>query len=204
MSILLQSWALIFIFCLSCLLVLHARSLIPHSFPHTPLGLPSSHLTSHLISHLTILQPFITCYCATVCSSHCSPIMECQLTPFLLFSCYGLPTHDALSIDRQLMIELYLDCQLMMWPYYIWLYCSVTAIVCDILLVYKHPYFWWLGLKPNLVFNPRVVASTQSDSQSLSPIPCCFKVPLKLFPSYLITRTFRSCPYHLETYLLSA
>jgi len=25
---------------------------------------------------------------------------------------YGLPAHDALSIDRQLMMELYLDCQL--------------------------------------------------------------------------------------------
>jgi len=25
---------------------------------------------------------------------------------------YGLPAHDVLSIDRQLMMELYLDCQL--------------------------------------------------------------------------------------------
>jgi len=31
---------------------------------------------------------------------------------FPLFAYYGLPTHDTLSIDRQLMMELYLDCQL--------------------------------------------------------------------------------------------
>jgi len=80
----------------------------PHSFPHAPFGPPPCHLTSHL----TILQSFITCYCSAVCSSYCPPIMECQLTSFLLFSYYGLPAHDTLSTDCQFIMELYLDCQL--------------------------------------------------------------------------------------------
>jgi len=46
-GIMLQSWALFFIFCLSHLLVLHAQSLIPHSFPHVLLGPPPSHLTCY-------------------------------------------------------------------------------------------------------------------------------------------------------------
>jgi len=78
-GVMLRSWALFFIFCLSCLLVLHSQSLVLHSFPHMLLRLTPSHLTSHLMSHLTILQSIITCYCSAVHSSHCLPIMDCQL-----------------------------------------------------------------------------------------------------------------------------
>jgi len=104
----LQSWALFFIFCLSRLLVLRSQSLISHSFPHVPLGLPPSHLTSHLMSHLTILQSIITCHHSAVRSTP----QHHHLTH------YGLPAHDALSIDCQLMIGAILrlpaHCQLIM------------------------------------------------------------------------------------------
>jgi len=33
--------------------ILHSQSLVPHLFPHAPLGPPPNHLTSHLMNHLT-------------------------------------------------------------------------------------------------------------------------------------------------------
>jgi len=82
--------------------ILHSRSLVPHLFPHVPLGPPPNHLTSHLMDHLTIPQSTITCHHSAVCSIP----QHHHLTH------YGLLAHDALSIDHQLMMELYLDCQL--------------------------------------------------------------------------------------------
>jgi len=38
------------------------------------------------------------------------PLLHSLQHPYLTY--YGLPTHDVLSIDCQLMMELYLDCQL--------------------------------------------------------------------------------------------
>jgi len=91
-----------FIFCHFLSFILRSRSLVSHSFPYTPLGPPPNHLTSHLIDHLTIPQSDIICHHSAVRSIP----QHHHLTH------YGLPAHDALSIDCQLMMELYLDCQL--------------------------------------------------------------------------------------------
>ena len=76
-----------------------SQSLVPHSFPYAPLGPPPNHLTSHLMDHLTILQSTITCHRSAVRS----------LWPRHHLSLYGLPAHDTLFLDRQLMMELYLE-----------------------------------------------------------------------------------------------
>ena len=73
---------------------------------------------------------------------------------------FDLPAHDGLFLDRQLMMELYLepphhDFTLVIFPYFF-----VTSVTRYFSNVYKHLYFQQLGLKPNLVFNPRLVAST--------------------------------------------
>jgi len=80
-------------------LFLHSQSLVPHSFPYAPLGPPPNHLTSHLMDHLTIPQSDITCHHSTVRSTP----QHHHLT------LYGLPAHDALFLDCQLMMELYLE-----------------------------------------------------------------------------------------------
>ena len=103
---------------------LHSWSLIPHLFPHALLGLPPS--------HLTILQSTITCYHSAVCS----------IPQHHYLTCYGLQAHDALSIDRQLMMELYLDCQLIASSWWTLLYVTVTPMTHYILFVYKRLYFW--------------------------------------------------------------
>ena len=103
-------------------LVLCSWSLIPYSFPHVPLGLSPNHLTSHLMDHLTILQSTITCHHSAVCS-----------TPQYHHSThYGLPAHDVLFLDHQLMMELYLELPAhdepsYMWLYYSWLLWPVTS-----------------------------------------------------------------------------
>ena len=134
---------------------LHSQSLVPHLFPHTPLGPPPDHLTSHLMDHLTIPQSTITCHHSAVCSI--------PQHHYLSFS--GLPAHDAPLCSCQLMMELYLELPHHDKPYYtllsrLWLPLPVTFS-----FVYKPLYFQRLGPKPNLVFNPRLVASTQN-SQS--------------------------------------
>jgi len=64
--------------------ILRSRSLVPHSFPHAPLGPPPNHLTSHLIDHLTNPQSTITCHHSAVRSIP----QHHHLTPF------DLPAHD--------------------------------------------------------------------------------------------------------------
>ena len=82
--------------------ILRSWSLVPHSFPHAPLGPPPNHLTSHLIDHLTIPQSTITCHHSAVRS----------IPQYHHLPSSGLPAHCHVMIDRQLMMELYLDCQL--------------------------------------------------------------------------------------------
>ena len=61
-----------------------SRSLVPHSFPHAPLGPPPNHLTSHLMDHLTNPQSTITCHHSAVRSTP-------QYHHLTLFD---LPAHD--------------------------------------------------------------------------------------------------------------
>ena len=82
-----------------CHFILHSRSLIPHLFPHAPLGPSPNHLTSHLMDHLTIPQSTITCHHSAVRS----------IPQHHHLSSYGLPAHDTLFLDHQLMMELYLE-----------------------------------------------------------------------------------------------
>ena len=98
--------------------ILRSQSLVPHSFPHAPLGPSPNHLTSHLMDHMTNPQSTITCHHSTVRS-----IMMC---PHLTL--FGLPAHDGLFLDCQLMMELYLepprhDLTLVIFPYF-----SVTSV----------------------------------------------------------------------------
>ena len=79
--------------------ILRSRSLVSHLFPYAPLGPPPNHLTSYLMDHLTIPQSTITCHHSAVRSTP----QHHHLT------LYGLPAHDALFLDRQLMMELYLE-----------------------------------------------------------------------------------------------
>ena len=148
----------------------------PHSVPHAPLGPSPNHLTSHLIDHMTNPQSTITCHHSAVRS-----IMTC---PHLTLS--GLPAHDAPLRSCQLMMELYLeppchDFTLVIFPYF-----SVTSVTRYFSFVYKRPYFQQLGPKPNLVFNPRLGASTQ-DSQSLLPDQLSRFKALKLSLSSLLS-----------------
>ena len=76
-----------------------SQSLVPHSFPHAPLGLSPNHLTSHLIDHMTNPQSTITC--------HHSAVRSIMTYPHSTL--FGLPAHDGLFLDRQLMMELYLE-----------------------------------------------------------------------------------------------
>jgi len=55
---------------------------------------------------------------------------------------YELPAHDALFLDRQLIMELYLELPAYDEPYYTWLHYSVTPVTCYISLVYKCLYIW--------------------------------------------------------------
>ena len=98
-GLMLWSWALPLIFSHFPPFILRSRSLVPHSFPHAPLRPPPNHLTSHLMDYLTIPQSTITCHHSAVRST---PQYH-HLTP------YGLPAHDALFLDCQLMMELYLE-----------------------------------------------------------------------------------------------
>jgi len=111
--------------------ILRFRSLVPHSFPHAPLGPSPNHLTSHLIDHMTNPQSTITCHHSAVRS-----IMTC---PHLTL--FGLPAHDGVFLDCQLMMELYLepprhDFTLVIFPYF-----SVTSVTRYFPNVYKRSYF---------------------------------------------------------------
>jgi len=79
--------------------ILRSQSLVLHSFPYAPLGPSPNHLTSHLMDHMTNPQSTITCHRSAVRS-----IMTC---PHLTLS--ELPAHDVLFLDRQLMMEPYLE-----------------------------------------------------------------------------------------------
>ena len=108
-----------------------SRSLISYSFPHAPLGPSPNHLTSHLMDHMTNPQSTITCHHSAVRS-----IMTC---PHLTL--FGLPAHDGLFLDCQLMMELYLeppchDFTLVIFPYF-----SVTSVTRYFSNVYKRLYF---------------------------------------------------------------
>jgi len=98
-GVMLRSWALPLIFSYFPPFILRSQSLVPHSFPHALLGPPPNHLTSHLMDHLTIPQSTITCHHSAVCSTP----QHHHLT------LYGLPAHDALFLDCQFMMELYLE-----------------------------------------------------------------------------------------------
>jgi len=76
-----------------------SQLLVLHSFPYAPLGPPPNHLTSHLMDHLTIPQSTITCHHSAVRS-----ILQHHHLSF-----FDLPAHDALFLDCQLMMELYLE-----------------------------------------------------------------------------------------------
>ena len=89
-------------------LFLHSQSLVPHSFPYVPLGLPPNHLTSHLMDHLTIPQSDITC--------HHSAVRSTPQHHYLTL--YGLPAHCHVMMNRQLMMELYLELPAHDEPYY--------------------------------------------------------------------------------------
>jgi len=108
-----------------------SRSLVPHSFPHAPLGPSPNHLTSHLIDHMTNPQSTITCHHSAVRS-----IMTC---PHLTL--FDLPAHDAPFRSCQLMMELYLelprhDFTLVIFPYFF-----VTSVTRYFSNVYKRSYF---------------------------------------------------------------
>jgi len=79
----LRSWALPPIFHYFPPFILCSQSLVPHLFPHAPLGPPPNHLTSHLMDHLTIPQSDITCHHSAVRST----LQHHHLTH------YGLPAH---------------------------------------------------------------------------------------------------------------
>ena len=85
-----------------------SRSLVPHLFPYAPLGPPPNHLTSHLMDHLTIPQSDITCHHSTVRS----------IPQHYHLTHYGLPAHCHVMINRQLMMELYLELPAHDEPYY--------------------------------------------------------------------------------------
>jgi len=113
-GVMLRSWALTPIFRYFPPFISRSRSLVPHSFPHAPLGPSPNHLTSHLIDHMTNPQSTITCHHSAVRS-----IMTC-----LHLTLFGLPTHDGLFLDCQLMMELYLepprhDSTLVIFPYFL-------------------------------------------------------------------------------------
>jgi len=95
----LRSWALSPFSGISHHFISRSWSLVPHSFPHAPLGPLPNHLTSHLIDHMTNPQSTITCHHSAVRS-----IMTC---PHLTL--FDLPAHDAPLRSRQLMMELYLE-----------------------------------------------------------------------------------------------
>ena len=108
-----------------------SRSLVPYLFLHAPLGPSPNHLTSHLMDHMTNPQSTITCHHSAVRS-----IMTC---PHLTL--FGLPAHDGLFLDCQLMMELYLepprhDFTLVIFPYF-----SVTSVTRYFSNVYKRSYF---------------------------------------------------------------
>jgi len=108
-----------------------SRSLVPHSFPHAPLGPSPNHLTSHLMDHMTNPQSTITCHHSAVRS-----IMTC---PHLTL--FDLPAHDGLFLDCQFMMELYLepprhDFTLVIFPYFF-----VTSVTRYFSNVYKRSYF---------------------------------------------------------------
>jgi len=106
-------------------------SFVPHSFPHASLGPLPNHLKSHLIDHLTIPQSTIICHHSAVRS-----ILLCHhLTPF------GLPAHDVLFLDRQLMMEPYLELPCHDTPYQIFPYFFVTPVTRYFSFVYKRSYF---------------------------------------------------------------
>ena len=107
-GIMLRSWALSSFFRYFPTFIQHSWSLVPHSFPYTPLGPPPNHLTSHLMDHLTIPQSDITCHHSAVRST----LQHHHLTR------YGLPAHCHVMIDRQLMMELYLELPTHDEPYY--------------------------------------------------------------------------------------
>jgi len=65
-GIMLQSWALFFIFHYFPTTYLCSQSLVPHLFPYVPLRPPPNHLTSHLMDHLIIPQSDITCHHSAV------------------------------------------------------------------------------------------------------------------------------------------
>jgi len=79
--------------------ILRSQSLALYSFPHAPLGPPPNHLTSHLMDHLTIPQSTITCHHSAVRS----------IPQHHHLTLYGLPAHNVLFLDHQLMMELYLE-----------------------------------------------------------------------------------------------
>ena len=104
----LRSWALTPFFHYFPPFILRSRSLVPNLFPYAPLGPPLNHLTSHLTDHLTIPQSDITCHHSTVRSTP----QRHHLTH------YELPAHCHIMIDRQLMMELYLELPTHDEPYY--------------------------------------------------------------------------------------
>jgi len=162
---------------------------LSHSFPTHSL---MCHLDCHPVTWQVtwwVTWPFCSQLSHATAPQSTVPIVHPLWTASSWYAIYRLPAHDGA------ILRLPAHCQLMMWPYYMWLHCSVTSIVCDISFVYKCPTFWWLGPKPNLVFNPRLVASTQ-DSQSQQPeSPVASKSPWSSPP--LI-----SLPEHSEVALI--
>jgi len=115
----------------STIFISRSRSLVPHSFPHAPLGPSPNYLTSHLMNHLTNPQSN-----DDIPQSAVRSIMTCHhLTLF------DLPAHDGLFLDCQLMMEPYLepprhDCTLVIFPYFF-----VTSVTRYFSNVYKRSYF---------------------------------------------------------------
>jgi len=107
-GVMLRSWALPPIFRYFPPFILCSQSLVPHSFPYTPLRPPPNHLTSHLMDHLTTPQSDITCHHSAVRST----LQHHYLT------LYGLPAHCHIMRNRQLMMELYLELPAHDEPYY--------------------------------------------------------------------------------------
>jgi len=111
--------------------ILCSWSLVPHSFPHAPLGPLPNHLKGHLIDHLTIPQSTITCHHSAVRS----------ILPRHHLTLSGLPAHDVLFLDRQLMMEPYLELPRHDTPYLIFSYFFVTPVTRYFSFVYKRLYF---------------------------------------------------------------
>jgi len=140
---------------------------VTFSIPHHLID----HITSHLTSHLTVCQQHMTFLSTNVPVPHCPP--NWATYPF-----YCLPVWDTLLFSPFSLLSHLLF--YIIDPHYL-VACILGSIFSTGTHLYINPlYLLELGLKPDLVFNPRLVASTAL----LRRVPLTFESlqspPLKL------------------------